>query len=83
MMDNNRVAVIAGATSGLGRLVAKQFARLPLREAIDERQDSDLNPSPNNAGWTSPEEIVPAILFLCSQEATLLNGALIPLYAHP
>jgi NAD(P)-dependent dehydrogenase (short-subunit alcohol dehydrogenase family) len=52
-------------------------------QTIDEEHERDLNPSPRNAGWTTPEEIVPAILFLCSEEATMLNGARIPLYGRP
>jgi NAD(P)-dependent dehydrogenase (short-subunit alcohol dehydrogenase family) len=52
-------------------------------QTIDEEHERDLNPSAKNAGWTTPEEIVPAVIFLCSEEAGMLNGARIPLYGRP
>lgn len=33
------------------------------------------------AGWTTPEQIAAAILWLCSDAASVVNGARIPLYA--
>jgi NAD(P)-dependent dehydrogenase (short-subunit alcohol dehydrogenase family) len=37
--------------------------------------------APKTAGtWTTPEEIVAAVLYLCSDEAGAINGARIPLY---
>lgn len=37
------------------------------------------------AGWTSPEEIASAILYLCSKEGGMVNGIRLPLYGkgHP
>jgi NAD(P)-dependent dehydrogenase (short-subunit alcohol dehydrogenase family) len=52
-------------------------------QTIDEEHQRDLEPSPKNAGWTTPEEIASAVAFLCSEEATMLNGARIPLYGRP
>jgi NAD(P)-dependent dehydrogenase (short-subunit alcohol dehydrogenase family) len=52
-------------------------------QTIDEEHQRDLDPSPKNAGWTTPEEIASAVAFLCSEEASMLNGARIPLYGRP
>lgn len=40
-------------------------------------------PTDANASWTLPEEIAEAILYLCSDEAGMVNGARIPLYGSP
>lgn len=47
---------------------------------IDAGHERDREPSPKNAHWTTPEEITAAILYLCSDEAQVVNGARIPLY---
>ncbi len=47
---------------------------------IDTQHERDHTPSPDNAAWTTPEEICSAILYLCSEEAKAVNGARIPLY---
>jgi NAD(P)-dependent dehydrogenase (short-subunit alcohol dehydrogenase family) len=47
--------------------------------AIDEKHERETAPSPKNVSWTTPEEIVATIVFLCSDEATAINGARIPL----
>ena len=47
---------------------------------IDANHERDRNPSGKNAAWTTPEEITAAILYLCSDEARVVNGARIPLY---
>ena len=47
---------------------------------IDAKHERDHNPTPKNAAWTTPEEIASAILYLCSDEAQVVNGARIPLY---
>ncbi|MGA7733379.1 MAG: SDR family oxidoreductase [Chloroflexia bacterium] len=49
---------------------------------IDATHERDREPSPKNASWTTPEEITAAILYLCSDEAHVVNGAHIPLYGH-
>jgi 3-oxoacyl-[acyl-carrier protein] reductase len=51
--------------------------------AIDTGHDRDREPSPKTSSWTTPEEIAAAILFLCSDEASMINGARIPLYGSP
>jgi NAD(P)-dependent dehydrogenase (short-subunit alcohol dehydrogenase family) len=47
---------------------------------IDAKHERDREPSAKNANWTTPEEITKAILYLCSDEAQVVNGARIPLY---
>jgi NAD(P)-dependent dehydrogenase (short-subunit alcohol dehydrogenase family) len=34
--------------------------------------------SPKNASWTTPEELVAAMRYLCSDEASAVNGVRIP-----
>jgi len=50
---------------------------------IDVKHTRDLEPSLANAAWTAPEEIAEAVLYLCSDEAKVVNGARIPLYGSP
>ena len=47
---------------------------------IDATHERDRNPSAKNAAWTTPEEIAATILYLCSEQAHVINGARIPLY---
>ena len=46
---------------------------------IDVEHARERDPSPKNAAWTTPEEIVETFRFLCSDEADAINGARIPL----
>jgi NAD(P)-dependent dehydrogenase (short-subunit alcohol dehydrogenase family) len=48
--------------------------------SIDVKHERDNQPSPKTASWTTPEEIAAAILYLCSDQAGMVNGARIPLY---
>ncbi|MEO6206608.1 MAG: SDR family NAD(P)-dependent oxidoreductase [Candidatus Limnocylindrales bacterium] len=54
-------------------------ANLIAVNAIDAEHERETAPSPKNAAWTTPEEIVATIRFLCSPEADAINGARIPL----
>lgn len=54
-------------------------ANLIAVKAIDAEHVRDTAPSPRNAAWTTPDEIVATIRFLCSPEAAPINGAWIPL----
>jgi NAD(P)-dependent dehydrogenase (short-subunit alcohol dehydrogenase family) len=47
---------------------------------IDIKHLRESQPSSKTASWTTPEEISAAILYLCSDEAGIVNGARIPLY---
>ena len=47
---------------------------------IDAKHERDQSPSSKNASWTTPEEITAAILYLCSEDGKVVNGARLPLY---
>jgi NAD(P)-dependent dehydrogenase (short-subunit alcohol dehydrogenase family) len=47
---------------------------------IDVNHERDRERTSKNASWTTPEEIAAAIIYLCSDEARVVNGARIPLY---
>ena len=55
-------------------------ANVILVRSIDVEHRRDREPTPDNASWTTPEEIAAAIMYLCSDEARMVNGARIPLY---
>lgn len=50
-------------------------------KTIDVEHQREREPTPKNAFWTTPEEITSAILYLCSDEARMVNGARIPMFA--
>ncbi|MGK2849921.1 MAG: SDR family NAD(P)-dependent oxidoreductase [Candidatus Limnocylindrales bacterium] len=54
-------------------------ANLIAVKAIDAKHERDSDPSPKTASWTTPEEIVATIRYLCSPDAAAINGARIPL----
>lgn len=58
-------------------------ANLVLVSTIDTEHERINSPTPQNAGWTTPEEIVSMMLYLCSDEASMINGAMIPLFGAP
>jgi len=49
-------------------------------KTIDSEHQRDQAPTPANAGWSTPEEIAAAILYLCSPEGGRLNSARLPLF---
>lgn len=53
---------------------------LVLVKTIDVKGERAAQPTPKNAAWTTPEEIVAAFLHLCSEEAGMTTGARLPLY---
>lgn len=55
-------------------------ANLVQAKTIDIKREKVSAPSPDNASWTTPEELASAILYLLSEEAGAVNGAKIPLY---
>jgi len=66
--------VLAREVAGAGVTVNTVAVR-----AIDAAHARETAPTRSNAGWTTPEEIVEAIRFLCSDGAAAINGARIPL----
>ncbi len=52
-------------------------------KTIDAQHERDRERTPKNASWTTPEEIAATILYLCSDQAQVVNGARIPLYGAP
>jgi 2-hydroxycyclohexanecarboxyl-CoA dehydrogenase len=74
------------AEEALVLTVAKEVARTGVTanvlqvRSIDAKHERDREPTPKNANWTTPEEITSAILYLCSNDAHVINGARIPLY---
>jgi len=55
-------------------------ANLLQAKTIDAKREKISDPKPENASWTTPEELSAAILHLLSDEAGTINGAKIPLY---
>ena len=55
-------------------------ANLLQAKTIDAKRLKISEPSPENASWTTPEELTAGILHLLSDEAATINGARIPLY---
>jgi 3-oxoacyl-[acyl-carrier protein] reductase len=49
-------------------------------KSIDAKREKVSSPSPDNASWTTPEELTAAILYLLTDEAGTVNGAKMPLY---
>ena len=55
-------------------------ANVVLARKIDVEHERDRKPTPANASWTTPEEIAAAVMYLCTDEARVVNGARIPLH---
>ena len=49
-------------------------------KTIDVKREKLSNPLPENASWTTLEELTASILYLLSDEAGTINGARIPMY---
>ena len=47
---------------------------------IDTKHKRDVDGDPKYAGWTTPEEIASAIVYLSGEDAGQLNGIRLPLY---
>jgi len=55
-------------------------ANLLQAKTIDARREKISSPSPDNASWSTPEELTAGILYLLSDQAGTVNGAKIPLF---
>jgi NAD(P)-dependent dehydrogenase (short-subunit alcohol dehydrogenase family) len=58
-------------------------ANLLLVRAIDTEHARDRDSTPQAVSLTTPEEVAAAIVYLCSADAGVVNGARIPLYGPP
>ena len=73
------------AQETLLRILAKEVAAtgvtvtLVAVRQIDAAHEREREPTPKNAAWTTPEEIVATFRFLCSDGAAAINGARIAL----
>jgi NAD(P)-dependent dehydrogenase (short-subunit alcohol dehydrogenase family) len=56
-------------------------ANMLLVRQIDVERKRVSEPAPENAGWTTPEELATVILYLLSDEAATINGARIPVHS--
>jgi NAD(P)-dependent dehydrogenase (short-subunit alcohol dehydrogenase family) len=78
-------ATTKAAQETMLKVLAKEVAatgvtvNLVAVRAIDAEHLREREPSPKNAGWATPEEIVATFRFLASDEASAINGARIPL----
>ncbi len=55
-------------------------ANLLQAKTIDAKREKVNNPTPQNAAWTTPEELSTAVQYLLSDPAGTVNGAKIPLF---
>jgi len=53
-----------------------------LPSIIDTEVNRKAMPNSNFANWPKPDDIAQVILFLCSDDATLINGAAVPVYGN-
>jgi len=69
------LVALAREVAGSGTTVNVLLVR-----TIDLKHERDSAPSARNASWTTPEEISAAVAWLLSDEASVINGARIPLF---
>jgi NAD(P)-dependent dehydrogenase (short-subunit alcohol dehydrogenase family) len=77
-------AVAKAGEEALLRTLAKEVAgsgvtaNVLVARKIDADHQRETAPGPKNASWTTPEELVAAMRYLCSDEASAVNGVRIP-----
>lgn len=52
-------------------------------QTIDTKHEKLADPDAKKSGWTTPEEISAGILYLCSEAAGIVNGAILPMFGSP
>jgi NAD(P)-dependent dehydrogenase (short-subunit alcohol dehydrogenase family) len=78
-------AVAKAAEEALLRTLAREVAgtgvtaNVLVVRKIDAEHERDASPSPKNATWATPEELVAAMVYLCSDAGSVVNGTRIPL----
>jgi NAD(P)-dependent dehydrogenase (short-subunit alcohol dehydrogenase family) len=79
----SKAAAVAMINSLAGDLKATGVrANSVLPSIIDTDINRKMMPKADFAKWPKPEEIARVILFLCSDDAKLINGAVIPVYGE-
>lgn len=68
------IRVLAREVAGSG-----VTANLVAVKSIDAEHQRTTSPTAKNAGWTTPEEIIATIRYLCSDDAAAVNGQRIAL----
>jgi NAD(P)-dependent dehydrogenase (short-subunit alcohol dehydrogenase family) len=53
-----------------------------LPSIIDTEANRRAMPNADFTNWPKPEDIARVILFLCSDDAKLINGAAVPVYGN-
>jgi len=53
-----------------------------LPSIIDTKANREAMPDADFSKWPKPEEIARVILFLCSDDATVVHGAALPVYGN-
>ena len=78
-------AVAKAGEEALLRTLAREVAgtgvtaNVLVARKIDTEHERDTAPGPKNATWATPEELVAAMTYLCTDAASVVNGARIPL----
>jgi NAD(P)-dependent dehydrogenase (short-subunit alcohol dehydrogenase family) len=78
-------AVAKAGEEALLRTLAREVAgtgvtaNVLVARKIDADHERDTTPSPKNATWATPEELVAAMMYLCSEEGSVVTGTRIPL----
>lgn len=74
------VAMIDSLAADLRGTAVRANTILP--SIIDTEANRKAIPSADFSKWPKPEDIAGVILFLCSDEATLIHGASVPVYGN-
>jgi NAD(P)-dependent dehydrogenase (short-subunit alcohol dehydrogenase family) len=64
----------------VGSHVTANVLRVNTIDVDHEREKLNASAPLERQSWTTPEEILAALLYLCSEEGRVVNGARIPLY---
>lgn len=75
-------AAVVASTRSLGRELRGSgiVANCILPSTIDTPQNRESMPKANPDRWVKPEQIGRVVVFLCSDDAGIINGAAIPVY---
>ena len=51
-------------------------------KTLDTPEERAKAPTAKTTGWVTPEEVAALLLYLCSDEASAINGARLPVYGR-